>query len=133
MRQALVPMLSAVTALSIFTAAGANPAKDVTIRTRYDQTMTLKDLANQVTINEILQHKGSKLIKAELYPPCPGFGGLQIFHIRSGKTNQTVEIAFSALSGHVVTARYARPAGSRPSKEAEGEMKTAVCNTGLGL
>lgn len=92
---------------------------------------TLQDLASQVPVNVILQHKGAKLVSSVPFDPCPGEAGLDRFSLpsASGHGKDILEVAFTNWNGNATIASYQRFATTAENPAALSAMRHAVCST----
>jgi hypothetical protein len=85
---------------------------------------SLPDLASQVAIDVVLQHRGAKLRSSNPLGPCPGAAGLAIFTLPEG---QTIEEGFAVHDGQARRAIYARPSAASADPAVETAMQNLLC------
>lgn len=110
----------------------SDPREEYTIKSNPNATGTLKDLASTVTTNVLLRHKGSKFVRADLFPGCEGEAGLQTFTMSGPKGRDILLVAFTQWNGAALTVSYQRPAGTPVSKQALDAMTKTVCTAPVG-
>jgi hypothetical protein len=128
----LLAALCGLGALAACSGASHAPPAGVTVSKSANYSGTLADMASQVSEDVLLKHRGSKLLKAEPYAPCPGEAGLQTFSVPVDGRRMLLQVAFTQWTGTAVTASYQRPAGAAPDPAAEQALQRAVCSSALG-
>jgi hypothetical protein len=84
----------------------------------------LQDLASQVTIEELLAHRGATFHGSLPFAPCPGAAGLATFLLTD---HTTVQVGFALRRGQAVRTTYVRPAGAPVDPRVTQAMQTALC------
>lgn len=84
----------------------------------------LPDLASQVAIDVVLQHRGAKLRSSNPLPPCPGAAGLATFTLPEDKT---LEEGFAVHDGQARRATYVRPSGTAADPAVATAMQNLLC------
>jgi hypothetical protein len=84
----------------------------------------LPDLASEVAIDVVLQHRGSKLRSSNPLGPCPGAAGLATFTLPA---NETLEEGFAVHDGQARRATYVRPSGAAADPAVATAMQNLLC------
>lgn len=109
-----------------------NPREQYSIVSNPNSSLSLSDLASQVTTDALLSHKGARLLRADRFPACPGEAGLQTFLVRASGGTDVLRIAFTQWSGTAVVASYQRPSPTPDDPAAVSAMTRAVCSAVVG-
>ncbi|HZY98325.1 MAG TPA: hypothetical protein VFE36_01995 [Candidatus Baltobacteraceae bacterium] len=84
---------------------------------------TLQDLAQREIVNAALRKHGVKLVKSDVYAPCPGVAAIATF----ARGDETLQDAFAVENGSAVVVRYDRPAAAHDDPAAAAAMQRALC------
>ncbi len=84
----------------------------------------LQDLASQVTIEELLSHRGAKFRGGLPFGPCPGAAGVATFQLSD---HTTLQEGFAVRNGQAVRVTYIRPTGAPVDPSVLQAMQTALC------
>lgn len=86
---------------------------------------SLQDLASQQAINVVLQNKGAKFKRSDIFDPCPGRAALATYESPS----VTIQQGISVIGGNSVIVTYTRPKGSTADPAVAAAMEKALCQT----
>jgi hypothetical protein len=89
-----------------------------------DFSGALPDLASQVAIDVVLQHRGAKLRSSNPLGPCPGAAGLATFTLPE---NETLQEGFAVHDGQARRATYVRPGGASADPAIATAMQNLLC------
>jgi hypothetical protein len=85
---------------------------------------SLQDLASQVTIDNLMGHRGARFLGSVPFPACPGAAGVASFSLAEGRTLQQ---GFAVRDGRAIRTTYLRPAGTSADPNVTQAMQTALC------
>jgi len=89
---------------------------------------SLSDLASQITIRVLLEHRGAKFQGSVPFSSCPGAAGLATFVLPAQRV--TLQEGFSVQSGRAVTVAYVRPVGAPVDPNVTQAMQNELCSVG---
>lgn len=84
----------------------------------------LPDLASQVAIDVVLQHRGANLRSSVPLAPCPAAAGLATFSLPG---NRTLEEGFAVHDGRAMRATYVRPRDATADPAIATAMQNLLC------
>ncbi|MGA9944920.1 MAG: hypothetical protein WBE79_00125 [Candidatus Cybelea sp.] len=84
----------------------------------------LQDLASQVTIDNLMRHRGARFHGSVPFPACPGAAGVASFSLPD---QTTVQEGFAVHDGQAVRVRYVRPTGAKADPSATQAMESVLC------
>jgi hypothetical protein len=84
----------------------------------------LPDLASQVAIDVVLQHRGAKLRSSNPLGPCPGAAGLATFSLPEART---LEEGFAVHDGNARRATYVRASAASDDPAVATAMQNLLC------
>ncbi|MGA8099470.1 MAG: hypothetical protein WB810_12530 [Candidatus Cybelea sp.] len=84
----------------------------------------LQDLASQVTIDNLMRHRGARFHGSLPFPACPGAAGVASFSLPD---QTTVQEGFAVHDGQAIRVRYARPSGVKADPSATQAMESVLC------
>jgi len=82
-----------------------------------------------VTTDTLLRYRGSRLLRAQPFPACPGEAGWQSFEMPAAHGRIIMHVAFTQWNGTAKTASYERPAALPDDPSAISALGHAVCAT----
>jgi hypothetical protein len=84
----------------------------------------LQDLASQVTIDNLMHHRGARFLGSVPFAACPGAAGVASFSLPN---QTTVQEGFAVHDGQAVRVRYVRPSGAKADPSATQAMQGVLC------
>lgn len=84
---------------------------------------TLHDLASQQAIDNVLKHRGSRLIASDPFGPCPAFAGVERFEYE----HRILREGFAVQNGQAVLVTYIRPVNVPIDSSVTQAMKRTLC------
>lgn len=103
---------------------GSGASRQTYTYTVVDFSGALQDLASQVTVDVVLQHRGAKLRSSNPLDPCPGAAGLATFTLPE---DETLEEGFAVHDGRARRATYVRPSSASPDPAVATAMQNLLC------
>ncbi|MFY9664498.1 MAG: hypothetical protein WAL67_15580 [Candidatus Cybelea sp.] len=85
----------------------------------------LQDLASEVTIDNLIRHRGARFHGSVPFPACPAAAGVASFSLLD---QTTVEEGFAVHGGQAIRTRYVRPTGMRADPNATQAMESVLCS-----